>query len=114
MHVQWTSRQQHRPECLTPSVRGFDGSVTLARSVCCHGLGPLEGRVAANQYNSLKAIYPVMKHLCPVEGGVFKDHNAPIHGARGFTRGFNEDGNDVNRSLWPLQPPDLNQAEHLQ
>ncbi len=86
VHVWSTPRKQYRPECLTPVVRGFCGSVMLWGAFCWHGLGslvPLEGRVTADQYKVVLSdhLYPVMKHFYPDGSGLFKDDNAPIHRA---------------------------------
>ena len=46
--------------------------------------------------------YPMMTHFYP-------GPNAPIHRAQGVNEWFG----DVNRMLWPSQPPDLNLDEQL-
>ncbi len=68
VHVWHTPKEQYRPECLTPTVRGSSGSVMLWGAFCWHGLGPLvplEGKVTANQYKVVLSdhLYPMMKHF---------------------------------------------------
>lgn len=36
-----------------------------------------------------------------------------LYRARGVIEWFGKYEDDVNHMLWPLQPPDLNSAEHL-
>lgn len=38
-HAQHIPREQHRPGCLMPTVKGFDGSVMLQGAFCLHVLG---------------------------------------------------------------------------
>lgn len=68
-----TPREQYRPECLSPTVKGSSGSVMLWGAFSWHGLSrlvPLEGRLTANQYKDAQ------------------DDNTPIHSARGLTEWF--------------------------
>ena len=66
MHVQHAAREQYRPECLTPTVRGSDGSGMLWAAFCWRGLDPLvplEGRVTA--VIRTDHLYPMVNRSCP-------------------------------------------------
>lgn len=63
MHVWCTSREQYRPECLTPTVREAGGSVMLWGAFLLHSLGPFAPQKEGSLQINKVVLYSMMKHF---------------------------------------------------
>lgn len=72
----------------------------------------LNGRLTSSVYVDIlgNQVHPMVQILFPSNGGIYRDHNSPIH-TSSVQSLFEEHEDSLQRLPWPADSPDLNIIE---